>query len=565
MTVGQKASLSLLVAVLLFAVFAVAAFSGLFNVLESRFYNPVITRQYESALEATAKAIDVYHGLNHGRFAPVLAIDAVKRSFLPNLSMEDTVARENEFGKLKAVTPGLAGIRLIDQNGKRIHYSTWTIDVLRRGAGEVLYRDYGKEDDAPFADIALPDAEGWKVRLDERKGLFLYSLPFVDGFGLFRGTAVFSVAPAGLMDSLLRSGLVQVGDSLTPAGANGIILRVPAAGSALLAAKVAEAWSQSLGSVPIAIGDPAAGASWVLISRGGSGGSHVGIILPAATFQIPGAMKVLLLLAFFLTAYLLIFLISNLRHDRGVIIAERIKRYHIGVIEGTWSEKAETDLGRWRRQLESRKSEYREGIKADLGKLGKSAEAEANELIDKSWDEIMSVLDRREQEESRLGGATLKEIERLIKEALGRGNFQLPASALTPAPESPGLPLRQAPPQKPAAASKPPARAPGKAPSKAVPPPATSEAQSKAVAPPAKGEAASKASAPVLPPGLSPDDGLEELQDVEEVDELDEVEELDSADEVEELDSADEVEELDSADEVEELDSADEVEELDSA
>ncbi|MEI6389239.1 MAG: hypothetical protein WCQ50_21750, partial [Spirochaetota bacterium] len=536
MTVGQKASLSLLAAVLLFAVFAVAAFSGLFNVLEARFYNPVITRQYETSLEATAKAIDVYHGQNHGKFAPVLGIDAVKRSFLPNLSMQDTVARENEIGKLKAVTPGLAGIRLIDQNGKRIHYSTWTGDVLRRGASEVLYRDYGTEEEAPFADIALPDAGGWKVRLDEKKGLFLYSLPFVDGFGLFRGTAVFSVAPAGLMDSLLRSGLVQVGDSLTPAGANGIILRVPAAGSVLLAAKVADAWSQGLGSAPIAIGDPTAGASWVLISRGGSGGSHVGIILPAATFQIPGAMKVLLLLAFFLTAYLLIFLISNLRHDRGVIIAERIKRYHIGVIEGTWSEKAETDLGRWRRQLESRKSEYREGIKADLGKLGKSAETEANELIDKSWDEIMSVLDRREQEESRLGGATLKEIERLIKEALGRGSFQLPASALTLVPGAP----QQLPPR-PAVSTRVPSKAPRKAPSMAVPAASKGEVSAKVAAPPAKAPPAkappTKAPAPALASAAA-DDGLEDLQDAEEL------AELDDAEEVAELDEADEAEEV---------------------
>ena len=87
MTVGQKASISLLIAVLLFAAFAVAAFSGLFDVIESNFRNPSLVRGIEASLSKVAEAESGYHRSNLGRFGSILAQDSVRRSFLPNLAV----------------------------------------------------------------------------------------------------------------------------------------------------------------------------------------------------------------------------------------------------------------------------------------------------------------------------------------------------------------------------------------------------------------------------------------------------------------------------------------------
>ena len=527
MTVGQKASLSLLGSVLLFAAFAVAAFSGFFNVLESRFYDPAVTRQYGDNLSAIAKATDVWNGLNFSRFAAALDSQAIKRSFLPNLSAQDAFDRANILGKLQADTPGLAGIRLVDLDGKRIHFSTFPEDILKKTDASILYRDYGKPEDLPAAKFDLaPDSKGI-FRVDEGSGRLYYALPFSDENGLRRGTALFFLSPAGLLDALVKAGLVQVGDTVIAAGPAGLLFRAPLAEGDNLGTRVAEAWSQGLGSRPISIGESSSGSSWTLLSASTRDGFRLGVLLPSSTFAIPLAMKILLLIAFFLTAYLLLFLLLNLRQEKSTIVSERIKRYQIGMLEASFAEKADHDLARWKRLLESRRAEYSEGIKADLGRLSPTQEAEAEELIQKSWDEIIAVLDRRVSDQDRIGSASIKEIERLIKEALGKASFVLPASALVSAQ---GLP-----PASPAARPAPPPR---KAPMAA----AIEEAEA-----------------------LEEVEEAEALEEVEEAEALEEVEEAEALEEVEEAEALEEVEEVEALEEVEEVEEAETLEEVEEA
>ena len=62
MSSGQKAALSLLISVLLFAAFTVAAFAGLFSILETRFYQPAVLSAMESKLSSIAQSFDDYSG-----------------------------------------------------------------------------------------------------------------------------------------------------------------------------------------------------------------------------------------------------------------------------------------------------------------------------------------------------------------------------------------------------------------------------------------------------------------------------------------------------------------------
>ncbi|HOX48415.1 MAG TPA: hypothetical protein PLG14_04445, partial [Spirochaetales bacterium] len=426
MTVGQKANLSLLIAVLVFAAFSVAAFSGLFDVVEARFYNPSITAAYEKSLDSMAEASDLYHGLNLERFSAVLGKDAVKRSFLPNLSAEDAFERTNALGKLQEETPGLAGIRLIDSNGKRIHFSNVPGDILKQSQLETLYRNYGEAGDPPYASLEAPDASAGAVRLDPQAGRYVYSLPFRDSFGVYRGTAVFLVSQGGLLSSFLKAGLVSVGDDVLAAGDRGILLKTPVPGRAALAARAAELWTAGMpeGPVPLAGGEGL--DSLVLFSKSTARAGYLGLIVPASAFVFPATMKWLLLGSFFVTAYLLSFLLLNLRQDRMAVLSDRIKRFQITLLEEYLDNKADIDFDRWRRELEARRGEVRGEIKKSVGPFRKGREGEVDELIDKSWDEILAVLGRK-SETGILGAGALgvKEVERLIAEALKNGSFVL--------------------------------------------------------------------------------------------------------------------------------------------
>jgi len=164
MTIGQKASLSLLISVVLFAGFTVLAYSGLFEAVQTRFYNPRVADSVTSGLKEIVRDSEAYHTLVSDRFRSILSKDYVRRSVLPNQSSEDIFSRSSAFGRLIEETPGLQGVRLLDADGKRIHFSTYDSDILRREAFRQVYRNYG-DGDEPLESLIVPDGSPGAVRI----------------------------------------------------------------------------------------------------------------------------------------------------------------------------------------------------------------------------------------------------------------------------------------------------------------------------------------------------------------------------------------------------------------
>lgn len=497
MTVGQKASLSLLVSVLIFAAFAVAAFSGLFNVVEARFYNPSVSRAWEKVLDKAAAASDTWHEGNLERFRKALDYDYVKRSFLPNASTEDAFKRSTTFGKLQENSPGLVGYRFVDSAGKRIHFSNLPGDILKQSPTEILYRLYGDASDLAYDSIASPEpapgASQGKIFLDPAQRQFIYSLPFIDGFGVYRGTAFFLVSQTGLASSLLGQGILKVGDEAVFAGKEGIVLKAPLDSRDLIVARIADIWKAvpSAGPEPIIEGSA---SGLVLFSRTTALGGKLGLLVAQSEFAFPAAMKWLLLAVFFVTAYLLSFLLLNLRQDRMTVLSDRIKRFQINLLEGYIDNKADIDFERWSRELEARRGEVKEEFKRSLGRRRRGADSSVDSLIDKSWDEIIAILGKRAGPEALPSGLDIKEVERLITAALKGGTFVLPVQ---------------------------------EAPRPVAPPREEALVQARPVPVPVQ----------VQTPAFQPGEDIEDLEDAEAVEEA--VEEAESAEDFEELEEVD--------------------------
>ena len=111
---APKVALSLLLSILLFAGLVIAAYTGLFNVLETRFYQPSVIRTMETQLSSVSDALVAWHKANANRFSSFVGDEAVKRSILPNQSAQDIFDRANLAGTLMAEMPGIEGIRIID-------------------------------------------------------------------------------------------------------------------------------------------------------------------------------------------------------------------------------------------------------------------------------------------------------------------------------------------------------------------------------------------------------------------------------------------------------------------
>ena len=512
MTVGQKATVSLLASTLLAAGFAALAYSGLFSVIETRFFDERVKRSVDSSVQAMSETADAYHALNAGRFSGILGNDYVRRSFLPNQSAQDAFDRTRTFGLLAEETPGLLGVRFVDLDGKRIHFSTFPGDTVRSESLRIVYRNYGEAGDEPYADIESPEGSKGIVSALPGRRAFAYRFPFMDGFGVYRGSAVFYVAFSGFLERLIQDGRIALGDDVVAVGSQGVLAGAPAWGGDELVSRVASIWASGPNAEPVVVGSSEASGSFLLFTARGEAGL-VGRLVPSSWFVMPESFRWLLLTAFFITVYLALFLVLNLRQDRFAALASRIKRFQIELLEEYLERKGDMDVERWKGELEARRGETRERIRKSAGSLARKRSSDVDALIDKSWDEIIAVMTSRGE---RPGGVDMARFEALLKEALSKGSFVIGAAT----PDAPRL-----------------------------------------------GAAAPShvAAARDEPASIEDVEELAELEDAEEVqaaEEAEDIEELDEADGVEELESIEGAEEIAEAAEPEAAMPVEDVEEL---
>ncbi len=424
MTVGQKAAVSLLVSTLLAAGFAAIAWSGLFSVIETRFFDQRVKRSVDISMDGLSASVEAYHETSIARFQALLEKDYVRRSFLPNQSAEDVFERTKSFGLLTEETAGLLGVRFIDQDGKRIHYSTFPADTLRSDSLKVVYRNYGEDDDGSFTALSVAEGSGGTVATLPAKRSFAYRFPFIDGFGVYRGSAIFYLSFSGLLERLVQDQRLSLGDDLVAVGYDGILVGVPAWAGDEFIARVGDIWVSGPNAEPVTVGATESSGSYVLFSKRGSFGL-LGRLVPSTWFEMPEALRWLMLAAFFITIYLSLFLVLNLRQDRLSVLAARIKRFQIELLEEYLDRKGDMDIDRWKVELEARRGEAKTRIRKSAGGLARKRPADVDALIDKSWDEIIAVMTSRGE---RPGGTDFVRFEALLKEALSKGSFIIGSS-----------------------------------------------------------------------------------------------------------------------------------------
>ncbi|MDD5788936.1 MAG: hypothetical protein PUE30_00185, partial [Spirochaetia bacterium] len=182
MTSGQKFSVSLLISVVIFAFFSVFALSGRFDFLEAKFYQPAVRQPVEQKLRELAELEKQYNQILFERFASFASDEAVL-SFTKSVSSDEEVkARSMVCARIFSSSPYLSGIRIVDSNGKKIHYSSFDGDVKKQDGRSTVYEDYSvlaKNGREPgFELLHCPDGLKIKVFNDFENRRLVYSLPF---------------------------------------------------------------------------------------------------------------------------------------------------------------------------------------------------------------------------------------------------------------------------------------------------------------------------------------------------------------------------------------------------
>ena len=472
MTSGQKTAVSLLISVVLFAAFVVAAFTGLFSVIDARFYEPGKISQIQKHLDTVSENFNEYietlesrFGKNENSFLKQTCV----QSYIENQPSDEVVRERSKLsGDLFSQTPGLLGMRLIDKNGSSVHFSTFSSDVLNRTSEIVSFKNYTDaitltgEKEIPFEKISSPDSYGTngvvcKTVFDGRDNRIILSFPYYDSYKAYRGTFVFYVNANDFNRVLLSKKIITFGDTGNlVSGLNfeeekketeyksGFVFGIPAIGKKIFEQEILSRWEKGLfapekivyksseDSFAIQEYDAAIENKksdnnyWVLVSSTKTDFGYIGGIYPDEMFAMPDAVKILLLICIFVTLFLVVFLAVNLKQDDMVVIRERIRRLQLGIVSEYLKKKENVDWQVVSGKIAERRQDVTLEIIRSLGRKAKKHDKEVNELINRSWDELlaaMSVQVRKENNENGLTNAA--EIKSMLEELLSSGNIKV--------------------------------------------------------------------------------------------------------------------------------------------
>ena len=523
----------MLVTMLLFALFVVEANIRLFSKLETRFYSQSKIAEKIHQLDQTGEDLDSYIS----DVLSVLGEYAQKPEVFSyhehNPSEKSVTARRNITENLFRQLPSLSGIRIIDVNGRNVHYSSFDeTDVLKQNGLTKIYKNYNDiikdSDEIDFALLKTESGEKPKFFVDAQHNRLIISQPFFWFEKYQGGNIIFYFDFTLLRQTFVDLNIFSYTDDFRIYSDSdykgGIVLGLPKAYEKEFKASILESWSEkqktSENQFPRIILSSTDGNYWTLLTSTKSHFMKISGVWYKSSFELSKDLIWLIYVCVFITIFLVIYLLFSISSDPISVTKKKIRNIQLGIIQEYIAQRKEVDWNRIGEQIQFRKNDILDNLKKDLLKKSGKNREKIEELLDKGWNDLVRIFSLQNQSsnvthpQTAVPGYSMDELRRMIEDALR--SVKIPVEAVR-GPSVDAAPV----------------------------PPATAES-------PATGTA-------------------EELEEIEEVEELEDVEELDDVEPVEEVEEAGEVEdaeELDNAEpieEVEEIDEVDDVEELDDA
>ncbi len=556
----KKLLISLLVGMVVTGAFLVAGFTGFFDRFETTFYNARVLESVDSELQRVNSVFQEYQSeiINEGQ--NLVTQPAFQNSFNLNQSSQDINVREDLLDEFTSGFPALRSLRIVDDQLVNLEYSSRFSDIEFRGTSGIRY--FPVEDlDFPFdlegtvQDLASEDRGSWIRRISEEFQLFIYLIPVYNNFDIFSGYALFEFDTSSLTNILTREQLIPFGGEIRIFPPDGLIINPPQRAEGVVGS-LTERWDALKNSEALTLSIDGQGE--VLVRILGDQQSSSVFLVPLSELELSTGMIIFLNLLLFFTAFLLIFLLLNIRQDSEVVIRDRVKRFQLDLLQEAVDQRGNIDVAKWQSELRSRKDDIKKRITSGITKRDRQL---YDELIDSSWDDILDILgSRRMTNQISNVNFDARYLEQLVENIAAR----LEHTGLNPNAIPAGLPV----PQKKQGNQE----------------PAELEDELSEVEEIEEIEEIEEAGAveelgdiaagedlgePVEVEEVSELDEAEELSEVEEIDEIEEIEEAGAVEELgdiaagEDLGEPVEVEEVSELDEAEELSEVEEIEEID--
>ena len=532
----------MLISMLLFALFVVEANLKLFSKLETRFYSQAKIAEKMHQLDQAGEELDSYIS----DLLSVLGDYAQKPEVFSyhehNPSEKSVTARRNVTENLFRQLPALSGIRIIDVNGRNVHYSSFDeSDLLKENGLTKIYKNYNDiikdSDEIDFSLLKTGNGEKPKLFLDADRNRLIISQPFFWFEKYQGGNIIFYFDFISLRQIFVDMNIFSFTEEFRIFSDSdykgGLVLDLPKAYEKEFKASILEKWTEdknySDNQAPKIILTSTDGNYWTLLTSAKSKYFKVSGVWPKSSFELSKDLIWLVYVCVFITIFLVTYLLFSFSSDPVTVTKKKIRSIQLGIIQEYIAEKKEVDWNRIGEQIQFRKKEILDSLKKDLLKKSGKNREKIEELLENGWNDLVNVFTSRSQKsqtnsvQAQVPGFSMEEFRRMIEDVLK--NVKLPVESVVQSP--------------------------------AVEPAAGAATPADEVEEIEEVEELDDA---------EPADEVEEIEEVEELDDAEPVEEVEEIEEVEELDDAEpveEVEEVDDAEPVEEVEEIEEVEELD--
>ena len=464
MTSGQKIAFSLLVAMGLFAVFVLSLNSKLFNELETRFYTQSKIEQNTGQLDRVSEGCDSYitkilNLTEKGENAWVKNA-SVRSFYVQNASESDVMTRRRLTEQLFAEIPALSGIRIVDKNGRNLHYSSFDdTDLLKQSGITKIYKNYNDitkdADEIPFEQLSKLVSETKSVLLfDQSRNRIVLSVPFCWVDGIYSGVSLFYLSINEIEKELNASDIIPIGQNAFIISdsdfSGGLVLNIPYGEKKSFEEPVKQYWKKHVSAQqPEKLLEMPDGRFYLALSSNRNGKIQVSAVYPSNLFELSKEIRILIYICIFISILLIVFLIFSFFRDPVVTLQKRIKKIQLGLIENYIDGKEKREWSDIARQLRGRKNDLSTEIIRSLHVHSKKRRDELSEYLDKNWDEIFSIFETKAGTSSgtsgavgaagtaELTGTSIAEIRRMLEEVLQSRSFAVPAAAAAPVSVAP--------------------------------------------------------------------------------------------------------------------------------
>ncbi len=305
---------------------------------------------------------------------------------------------------------------------------------------------------------------------DEQRLIFSYKIQTLDEKPVFC-SAIFYVNPVDFANLLVENHVVSVNEPISLVSSadgknGGFVFGLPNVGKNIFASEILKKWNQGVFgpdeivasaaskiegiSVPVSENSaqefepetgsekkdsekmsvlPSAGSektiSWSLISSRKAKFLHVGGIFSSETLKMPFYVRILLFVCAFVTVCLIVVIFFNIRKDDSVVIKSKIRAIQIGLL----NEYFEKDVDRKKvaAMIAAQKDALTAKIKKSLGRRGKKYGSDLDVILNKSWEDIITILSGAEKTScmAELSSSSIKEIRKIFEEVLATNTLKV--------------------------------------------------------------------------------------------------------------------------------------------